>query len=389
MDDNVTMKRVEATQKRKKRGRIVFFAVVAVIVLGIVLLAAYRDGTGFDVLGRYFHYGRVEDASGKTIYTYDDSDCNHFAMLGDHLVVLSDKSLRLLSKNGEDVWDTQIKMNHPALVSGGGRAAAYDVGGTELILLDERGEVKTLHRKKESPILSVTMNDAGWMAVTSQEHDYKGRVTVYNAQASQVFVFNSSRRFLMDACVTNDCKDLAAVTLGQENGTFISNIILYHLDQTKPYANYNIENGLAMTIDDHAGKLAAVSDTGVTFASPSGVVEGTYSYQNEYLHGYNLDGKNFVTVLLNHYQSNSVGRLVTIDSKGEELGSLEVNQEIQSISASGRYLAVLYMDTLVIYTPDLDVYASLQGIRSAKEVLMRPDGSALLLSEEEAKLFLP
>ena len=74
---------------------------------------------------------------------------------------------------------------------------------------------------------------------------------------------------------------------------------------------------------------------------------------------------------------------------GTELGSLEVSEEVQDISAAGRYLAVLYLDRLVIYNQALETYASLKGTESARGVLMRTDGSALLLSSESAKLFLP
>ena len=50
---------------------------------------------------------------------------------------------------------------------------------------------------------------------------------------------------------------------------------------------------------------------------------------------------------------------------------------------------MLYLDRLVIYNQALETYASLKGTESARGVLMRTDGSALLLSSESAKLFLP
>ena len=71
------------------------------------------------------------------------------------------------------------------------------------------------------------------------------------------------------------------------------------------------------------------------------------------------------------------------------MGSLDVREEVLSISASGRYLAVLYADRLAVYNPDLQPYATLQGTGDAREALMRPDGSALLLSSGSASLFLP
>ena len=42
----------------------------------------------FDVLRRYFNYGSVEKAGGETVYDYDASSTNRFAVLGDHLVVV-------------------------------------------------------------------------------------------------------------------------------------------------------------------------------------------------------------------------------------------------------------------------------------------------------------
>ena len=52
-------------------------------------------------------------------------------------------------------------------------------------------------------------------------------------------------------------------------------------------------------------------------------------------------------------------------------------------------LAVLYTDKLVIYNPELQEYATLTGTNMAKEALVREDGSALLISSENARLFLP
>ena len=115
----------------------------------------------------------------------------------------------------------------------------------------------------------------------------------------------------------------------------------------------------------------------------------TYGYQGGYLREYDLAGDDFTVLLLSRYQTGSVGRLVTVGADGAELGSLDVNQEVLAVSACGRYLAVLYLDSLVVYNRDLQVYASLTGTDFARSVLMRADGSALLLSSESAGLFLP
>ena len=78
-----------------------------------------------------------------------------------------------------------------------------------------------------------------------------------------------------------------------------------------------------------------------------------------------------------------------MDKNGEELGSLEVREEVLSISAAGRYLAVLYAGHLTVYNQDLQAYATLQGTEDTRGALMRPDGTVLLLSASSASLFLP
>lgn len=379
-------------KKKSHRGRqfLIFFLTLAV-VLGVVLVAAYRDGTGFDLLRRYWNYGGSTSVDSEGIYRYESSAHNRFAVLGDHLVVLSDTALRILDQEGGEVWSATVNMASPTLHLGGNRAVAYDVGGTELYVLDREGEVLHLTAGEEEPFIAATLNEAGWLAVTMEKRGYKGCVTVYNAEQKEVFAFRSAKRFVADAYVTDDNRSLAAVTLGQEGGIFISNMVLYNLkEQTEePRVSYAVKDGLVVEISQQGNQLVTVSDTCMTFADLNGQVKAEYPYGGSYLRGYDTAGNGFAVLLLNRYQSGSVGRLVTVGPDGTEMASLDVNQEILGISAAGRYLAVLYANSLVIYNADLQVYASLQGTDFASNVLMREDGSALLLSAEYAGIFLP
>ena len=379
----------EEKKPRLKLRGFLLFLLTLVAVLGVVMFAAYRDGTGFDVLRRYLNYGGAEKAGSEAVYNFDASSSNRFAVLGDRLVVLSDTRLRVLNASGGEVWSTAVSMTAPALESGGGKAVAYDVGGTALYVVDQNGEVFSLTATEEEPLISASLNEEGWLAVTAKMKGYKGCVRVYDSDMEEVFRFRSSRRFLTDAWVAGKGEALAAVTLGQENGTFVSNVVLYRLTEEEPYGNYDITDGLVADIGWVDGKFAAVSDTSLTFADIKGELEGSFGYKGAHLREYDLHGDGFAAVLLNRYQSGSVGRLVTVGADGTELGSLEVSEEVQDISAAGRYLAVLYLDRLVIYNQALETYASLKGTESARGVLMRTDGSALLLSSESAKLFLP
>lgn len=105
-----------------------------------------------------------------------------------------------------------------------------------------------------------------------------------------MFSLTASDRFVIDARVTDDDNTLAVVTLGQENSVFVSNIVLYELDQEDPAADYDVTDGLVAAVGEQDGQLVTVSDTCLTYASPAGEVRATYSYAGSYLREYDLHG---------------------------------------------------------------------------------------------------
>ena len=373
--------------KKKKKHRVLPFLLLIAAVLAVVVFAAYRDGTGFDVLRRHFSYGSSQE-SGTVQFTYDPSAKNRYAAVGDGLAVLSGTEFRVLDGRGQEVYSVPVAMENPALASGGDRVAAYDVGGTELYVADLTGELAHLTADAAEPYISVNLNEKGWMAVTAKQKGYKGGVTVYNDQLKEAFVFHSSERFVTEACVDGNCRELAAVTLGQNDSVFVSSILLYPLDSEEPRGVWEVSDGLVVSVTERGGQFAALSDTGLAYSGKDG--DGpVYGFAGQFLREYDLGGDDFSVLLLNRYQSGSVGRLVTVDDAGQEIASLGVSEQVLGVSAAGRYAAVLYSDKLVIYNRDLQEYASLTGTDYARGVLMRADGSALLLASDSARIFLP
>ena len=263
----------EEQEKPKKSGlkRFLTFFLVLLAVLAVVLVAAWRDGTGADVLKRLFNYGMSSAVSGETVYEYDISPQNRFAMLGDSLVVASDTGVRLLDQQGQEVWAKTVSLPAPALMQGGDRAVVYGVGGTNLFVLGQEGELLHLTADEDEPFIAATLNENGWLAVTTEKNNYKGSISVYDADLDLVFKLDSASRFVADAYVLDDNKALAVVTLGQENGVFVSNIVIYGLSVTdenreegaadgaeiavKPSADYDVENGLVIAIEQQANRL--------------------------------------------------------------------------------------------------------------------------------------
>ena len=365
--------------------------IILILLILTAALGAYRDGTGFDVMRRLIQYGGKSNKA--PLFSYEQSSNTRYMALGDSLVILSDTSLRLLDQDGNILYAGETRMKNPALSGGGKRVAAYDIGGVELYVLDDSGVILNLTADANEPFLSARLNRNGWLTVTAGKRGYQGAAMVYNHDLKLIYEYDASSRPLADAIVTDDNNYLAALTLGQSDGDFTSDINLYRIgvEQEVPQAEYEyqIPDALALELNLKNQYLTVPGDTCLAWTRPGDDDIMIYDYQGAYLREYNLNGDGFAVLLLNRYQSGNLGRVVSVNRAGEEIGSLDVREEILGLSAAGRYIAVLYADRLEIYNQFMRLYATLPDADSLRGMIMRSDGSVLLLSASSARLFLP
>ena len=383
------IRRSQAAPRRGKRVLTVILTLV--VVLGVVVAAAWKDLSSLDSVRRLFSYNKVQqDEQGKAeLYSFSNDRSNVFALLGDHLIVASTTNVSVLGSDGSIVCSENVKLTTPAIAVGGQTAAVYDIGGRSLLIFSAGGLVRDMSGDLSGSILSVSLNSSDYMALNTEKSGYKSAVTMYDASGEKVLAFNSSEHYVIDATVLRDCKHMAAVTLGESGGVFADTVNIYSLGSDKPTAVNTLTGSLLLSTGSVAGTLACLTDEGLALFTAEGSLSGSYRYEYPYLRGQSLNGENFAALLLGRYRSGSTMKLVTVAQDGSTLASLDTTGEVLSMSAVGRYIAVLYSDSLVIYTPQLEEYARLDGTEYARSVLMRSDGTAVLVGSSSAWLYIP
>lgn len=380
--------------KRERKGvarRAVLPVLTLLAVLGAVYYASARGLDSMDALRRLFAYNKVEqDADGRAeLFRYDSDRSASYTALGDGLLIVSTTRVRLLDGAGEELWAKTVSFQNPAIARGGKTAAVYDVGGRELYVLGTRGLVRDMSGESGNGILAASLNASDYLALTTLGSGYRAAVTAYGPDGAPVFAFRSSERYLSDARVLDDNRHLATVALGEADGLFASTLTFYAFDRAEPVSETTFGGELVLSLGSVDGKLAALEDGRLTLFGADGSLAGSYRFDCPYLRGVSMDGNGFAALLLSRYRSGSALRLVTLDGEGEPLGVLDERREVVTVSAAGRYVAVLYSDSLTIYTADLAEYATLRDTNFAKQVMMRADGTALLLGASKAWLYIP
>ena len=378
-------------EQKSAKPRLLPLLLVLAAVFGAVGFAAKHHLTDADSFRRMFSYNKtVQDADGKAeLYRYDSDRSATYETLGKSLLIVSTTRAQLLDAAGTELWSKTVNLTHPAVVTGEKAAAVYDVGGNTLFLLTEDGTARDMGTETENGILSASLNASDYLALTTLKSGYRTAVTAYDPSGRRVFTFNSSEKYLSEARVLDDNRQLAAVSLGEAGGVFASTLTFYAFDQEKPVGETTFSGEMVLALGSVDGKLAALEDSRVTLFGRDGSLSGSLRFDYPFLRDVSFGGDGFAAVLLSRYRSGSAMRLVTLDGAGEPLGSLDEWREIVDVSAAGKYVAVLYSDSLTIYNADLSEYKTLHGAENVRRVSMRADGTALLLGASRAWLFVP
>ena len=376
-------------RQKKKPRKWLWLTLIVLVVLGAVAAAVLWDANSFDGLRRSIIYARAEkDETGcAKLYYYENDATSRFAAIDGSLVTVAANQVRLLDERSQVLYQNSVRFLHPDLVSGGGVAVAYDIGGTALYALDSKG--LRWQQETEGELLGVTVNPHGYVTAVYNKSGAKAAVTVWDSNGAAVFTFQSAQRFVMTAALGQDDRTLAAVTMGQEDGKFQSFLVLYHTDSDKMVATTPVDGGVAYAQETLQREFCTVTEQGLYLLDSGGELKASYSYGGQFLRRCVVGDGGWAALLLSRYKSGGYASLITVDGDGNELGGCDIDGEVLDISTAGRYVAVLFSDRLTIYDKYLTEVATLPDVSEVRAVLMRADGSAVLAGASGASLYLP
>ena len=376
-------------RQKKKPRKWLWLTLIVLVVLGAVAAAVLWDANSFDGLRRSIIYARAEkDETGcAKLYYYENDATSRFAAIDGSLVTVAANQVRLLDERSQVLYQNSVRFLHPDLVSGGGVAVAYDIGGTALYALDSKG--LRWQQETEGELLAVTVNPHGYVTAVYNKSGAKAAVTVWDSNGAAVFTFQSAQRFVMTAALGQDDRTLAAVTMGQEDGKFQSFLVLYHTDSDKMVATTPVDGGVAYALETLQREFCAVTEQGLYLLDSGGELKASYSYGGQFLRRCVVGDGGWAALLLSRYKYGGYASLITVDGDGNELGGCDIDGEVLDISTAGRYVAVLFSDRLTIYDKYLTEVATLPDVSEVRAVLMRADGSAVLAGASGASLYLP
>ena len=387
MSDNVS--KLNTKRPGSVAKRVAAFVLLAVLVCALVALYVFRDSLNLDAVRRFVRYLDVKNQNASERITFDAHSANQYADLHGALAIASVSGLRVYSDKGDEQATVLASLAAPQIDCGGKYAMAYDAGGYGLVAAHaSKGEV--LNISTTEPIFDADIASDGSICYVSTESGYKTVAYVYNDRQQMIYRWLSSSQFLALCTVNSGAKTLACVSLGQSGGIYESSVVLLKTDSDQIEKTVSLGNELIYDLEfTDNDTLCAVGENSISYLTSSGERMGKYDYDDAYLKDFSFGGSGFLTLTLNMYKAGNRYRVVTVGTDGEEIGSLSTDAQILDVSAAGTYVAVLTAKNLTIYNAALELYAEQENTGSATNVVMRDDGSAILLGSGQGTLFVP
>jgi len=383
-------------QKKKKRPAGILRIALNIAVFALAAAAVFWIVTNREEIGRHGIGGLLSDlsfyadtgASGAEEIYYDVGVKQSFAPFNGGVAVASAGALSIYSGSGEQRLYTGFAMEDPVLRSAGEVNLVFDRGGNSYYLA--KNYTLMLSESSEYDIINAKINQEGWFLLVTERPGYKATVSVYDGGYKKVYEWYSADQYVVCADLSPDSAGMVSGCVASDGGQVESRIFFFSLSDEKPLAQAEIPGSLLLDVYYTAQDgVCAVTTDGLYFYNGEGALTGSFPFTGNYLKAYAGGKPGLTAVLLGNYKAGGGGSLTVLDERGQVKSGAELGEEIISLSAEGGRIAALFADNLKIYSSDLSVVAQCQATSPYHSVILRGDGSALLIGEESVKVFIP
>lgn len=365
-----------------RRQRVILLIAAAVILFGLLTATVFRDSAATALR-------RMTFSEGKDDFSHNAQSNSLFLGVDNNLLVCTQTQIQVFSPTGTVELKESVSMTSPVLNNAGEFTVVYDVGGQQLRVIQGEKLVNKLELPTEESLICATVNDKGWVAVTSKVSGYKAVVNVYNPSFESVLSIRLSSRYISDAVVTPDCRGVYLISPGQADGSFENTLLYYTFSsREEPTKTISLGSNVVLSILS-GGKCWILGDERLLVLDSSGVITASYDYEGQYLKMASLQGDDFAALFLSRSSSGSAGALVTVDDNGKELGRLVVEGQISALAAQGSDVAILTTGELITADRKLNKYRAEPNQRGIRNIAVYEDGSVALVSSATVSLYFP
>ena len=383
-----------AAPRRGKGLRITLMLLSILLVLLLLAWLIFPHVMNPDRLVRFFRYMGLREKENYGRVTFEAAAGNVYAGFDDGLLVGTETGLTLYALDGEQKAFVQGSLPTPVLRTGGEVSLVFSPGSSYAAAIGAGGDI-LLDGALSGALLDASVSFDGYSVRLTAESGSKAVAEVLNPKQEAIYRFSSRTRYLNACAVSEKGEWLAVASLEEERSIYRSAVVLLRTD--RPVADLEQEDSGAVRAElgnrviyelrflDESHLLAVTQDE-LVFLDLKGELLSSLPLEGERLVDYAVSREGWLLLAL---EGGGAAKVLSLDASGNTLARLELADRVRSVSAEGRYGAVLTEMELRILDSRLEEYDRSWDVLGATRVVVRADGTALLIAAGGTKLFIP
>lgn len=265
--------------------------------LGIVQVVLYLSLFAFVVLSilsntnlityqNFYHFFQDLNASAERvdIFTHDSvsyatDEQQSFTLYRKGLAVAGNTGVTIFSATGRQLVSHVIQYNDPVAVGSGKYLLVYERGGKQYSLYNANTQMHA--GETEYPITGAAVSDSGMYALISSASDANSAVYLYNNRFALINIYKKGGNVL-DAAISSDGRRIALLTVTLNEGGVLTSVMLAEPGKGTAIAENVIASSVGLQCEfTSAGKLVALTSSGVAYLSANGAIESFYDFEGK------------------------------------------------------------------------------------------------------------
>ena len=373
---------------RFNKKRVIFAAVIILIVFGIVFLFANSDRLSIHNISNFLRYGVFNQDSEERFPVNvqgENISAGNFTRMGQDLVYASDMRLQVLNNYGKSMLNAQHGYTTPVMVCSDRYAMIYSLGGTGFQICSN--EEKIYSGTAEHNILVGDINDDGTYALVTQSDGYLSKLFVYDKENKQIFAYSFADYYITSVSLASDSKHAVLSGISALNGTEIASLYVLDFTREKPVYLQEFEDNILYQVtylnDSYAcaiGRSAAI-----VINTRSGKDE-IADYEGRTLTAFdvNKDTGNF-TLSLSRSGDGRNCDIVSFSTYGTVSNSFETDLRVISLSTYKGRAALLTTDSIFLYNKNGTRISSTDAGIDPHAVVLYTSADAYVLDTSEIR----
>ncbi len=303
------------------------------------------------------------------VYPYDPDEVADLQLFQDGYAVLTRNKLIVCAKDGHIYSTHTLQYNQPVMKVSGKYILCFDRGGTQWSLFNSFRVLSSGTEKGD--IINGTVSDEGYFAVSAERNEYKGAVTVYNTDGTDLSRWNSDS-YLIDALFTGKNRlAVVSVVADREKTHTVFTQFNFKKAEVESTATAADTFPLALSVKEN-GHVEMLTAAGATVFDGEAATP-LFSYPESSPGVYRQRSQGSVL----SYQTSSGDRLVQAVSGGKTLFTARYNS-VLSLDTYGEYWFVLTETHLYVLDSAGNTVLEHPNVAASSKVLASPELSLLL-----------